>query len=169
MTSLTHSRLLELLSYDPNTGIFTRKASLSNRTPVGSVAGTVTRGYSYLHVDGNRYAAHRLAWFYTHGVWPSSLLDHRNMRGTANNIDNLRPATKSANGANRGLNKNNSTGFKGVVEYRKNKFLAKIKVNRVSTYLGCFLDPKEAAAAYDLAAVEHFGQYALTNKSLGLL
>ena len=169
LTGVSHHRLLELLSYDPSTGVFTRKVSLSNRTPVGSIAGTVTKGYSYLYVDGTRYAAHRLAWFYVHGVWPTNLLDHRNLYGTVNNIDNLRPATKSTNGANRGLNKNNSSGFKGVVEFRKNRFLAGIKVNKVYKRLGYFLDPKEAAVAYDLAAVEHFGEFALTNKSLGLL
>ena len=165
---MNHQRLLELLDYDAVYGIFTRKISLSNRSPVGSVAGSINKGYCLICVEGKRYAAHRLAWFYVHGTWPVSLIDHDNTDGTHNAISNLRLANKSTNGANRGLNKNNTSGFKGVAIWR-DRFISKIKVNYREIHLGCFLDPKDAAQAYDFAAVQHFGQFALTNKSLGLI
>lgn len=165
---MNHQRLLELLDYDTVTGIFTRKISLSSRSPVGSVAGSTNKGYCFIRVDGKRYAAHRLAWFYVHGTLPTSLIDHDNTEGTCNAISNLRLANKSTNGANRGLNKNNTTGFKGVTVWR-DRFISKIRVNYQGIHLGCFLDSKDAARAYDQAAVQHFGQFALTNESLGLI
>jgi hypothetical protein len=165
---MNHQRLLELLDYDAVTGVFTRKISLSNRSPIGSVAGSIAKGYCFICVDGKRYAAHRLAWFYIHGSWPTDLLDHDNTNGIHNAISNLRLANKSTNGANRGLNKNNTTGFKGV-SVKRNRFISRIKVNKTHIHLGCFLESKDAAQAYDFAAVQHFGQFALTNKSLGLI
>lgn len=165
---MNHQRLLELLDYDAVSGIFTRKISLSNRSPVGSVAGSINKGYCLICVEGKRHAAHRLAWFYIHGAWPTDLIDHDNTDGTHNAISNLRLANKSTNGANRGLNKNNTTGFKGV-SVKRNRFISRIKVNKTYIHLGCFLESKDAAQAYDFAAVQHFGQFALTNKSLGLI
>lgn len=169
MSKLTQQRLKELLHYDAQTGIFTRRISLSNRTPVGSIAGSVNKsdGYIYITVDAKREAAHRLAWFYVYGVWPKGLLDHKDTIKTHNWIDNLREADKSTNGANRGLNKNNTTGFMGVTKFRSG-YRAAIKVNHKSHFLGVFPDVLEAAKVYDKAALEHFGEFAVTNMSLGL-
>lgn len=170
MIDLTQTRLQELLHYDPITGVFTRLVSTSNRANVGDVAGTVNKGdgYRYISVDGHRYAAHRLAWLYTHGHWPVGLLDHADTDGDHNAIHNLRPADHSTNGANRGKNTNNSSGFKGVLAHKR-KFRAKIKVNRQIIYLGLHSTPEQAAAAYDAAAITHFGEFATTNRSLGLI
>lgn len=170
MSELTQQRLKELLHYDPVTGLFTRRISLSNRTPVGSVAGSVNNsdGYVYITVDSKREAAHRLAWLYEKDVWPTGLIDHRDTIRHHNWIDNLREANKSTNGANRGLNRNNTTGFMGVAKFRSG-YRAAIKVNHKSLFLGVFPEAKEAARVYDSAAIEHFGEFAVTNMSLGLI
>jgi len=59
------------------------------------------------------------------------------------------------------------TGFYGVYKERKTiygkKYLAKIKVNKKVVPLGYFDDPKDAAIAYDSAAIIHFGQFARLN------
>ena len=65
---IDHSRLLELLDYDTITGVFTRKITLSHKNKIGDVAGNLNRGYIELSVEGKVYRAHRLAWFYVHGV-----------------------------------------------------------------------------------------------------
>jgi hypothetical protein len=53
-----------------------------------------------------KYSAHRLAWFYVHGKWPQSGIDHRNGDIGDNRIENLREATQAQNCANkRGLGK----------------------------------------------------------------
>ncbi|UEN68854.1 HNH endonuclease [Shigella virus Moo19] len=170
MSKLTQQRLKELLHYDPLTGIFTRRISLSNRTPVGSVAGSLNKsdGYVYITVDSIRESAHRLAWLYEKGVWPKGLIDHRDTIRHHNWIANLREADKSTNGANRGLNINNTTGFMGVAKFRKG-YRAAIKVNHKSYFLGVFPKANDAAKVYDQAAIEHFGEFAVTNMSLGLI
>ncbi|MGE8135711.1 HNH endonuclease [Novosphingobium subterraneum] len=120
----------------------------------------------FVYVDGKRYAAHRLAWFYVYKVWPKGLVDHRDNSGLNNAILNLREANKSTNGANRNASHNNKSGFKGVAPHKK-AFVARIKVNRKLIHLGRFKEAAAAARAYDDAAIEHFGEFALTNKQLG--
>lgn len=165
---IDHARLLELLNYDPTTGVFTRKVALSSKTKVGDTAGNLNKGYVELSVDGHVYRAHALAWFYVHGKWPATELDHADLNRANNSINNLREATHSQNGGNSPMRRNNSVGFKGVTRYGK-KFKAAVMVNRKRLHIGVFLTPQEAAAAHDTAALAHFGEYALTNKKLGYL
>ena len=75
-STLSAERLKELLHYDPDTGVFTRRVS---RGPAraGSVAGADTRdGYRKIHLDYKFYLMHRLAWLYTHGEFPTEFIDH---------------------------------------------------------------------------------------------
>ena len=75
VTRLTHERLTELLDYDrATTGFFHWKKRLSNRVHVGDRAGVFhhqSRG-RYISIDGEKFMAHRLAWFYEHKRWPES-------------------------------------------------------------------------------------------------
>lgn len=95
-------------------------------------------------------------------------VDHRDGDGLNNRRLNLRPANESQNGANRGISKNNSSGFKGV-SIRKSSFLVHIQVLGKKMHVGCYRTPREAALAYDIAATKHFGEFARTNKMLGLV
>lgn len=98
--NLTHERLLELVSYDANTGLFTSKVS---RPPckVGKILGSKhAAGYVELRLDYKSYLAHRLAWFYTHGTWPVSEIDHINQDRTDNRLSNLRDVNRSENNRN---------------------------------------------------------------------
>lgn len=78
---------------------------------------------------------------------------------------NLRQATKSQNAANVGLKKNNTSGYKGVTwNKRLGKWTAQLMVNRINYNLGTFIEVTEAAAAYNLAAMRHFGEFAKLNE-----
>lgn len=75
--TLTHDRLLEVLDYDPATGVFTWKVRLSRKFPVGRSAGGVRKGSRtstfYVRIDEHDYTGARLAWFYVTGKWPHRL------------------------------------------------------------------------------------------------
>lgn len=87
-------------------------------------------------------------------------VDHRNGNTLDNRRSNLRPATKQQNGFNRGRNRNNRSGFKGVC-WRKDaqKWLAYISLNRKHISLGVYVTKREAIKARLLAAQEHHGEF----------
>lgn len=159
---LSHERLREVLRYDAITGVFTWAKRTSNRVAVGAVAGQVDRnGHRMINVDGLRYMAHRLAWFYFYGRWPVDEIDHRNLRKDENWIDNLREATHTENVRNVIRRKNNKTGFKGVIRHSqaRDKFMAQITLGGVPKYLGLFDDPKTAHEAYMTASAKYHGEF----------
>jgi HNH endonuclease len=161
---LTADRLRQLLSYDPETGIFRWRVQPNSRVPVGAVAGCVeSSGYRRIRIDGRLYLAHRLAWLYVHGECPAGEIDHINGVKDDNRIVNLRPATDAQNRWNIDRHKNNKSGFKGVA--RDSRRLARpwkagITVNGRRIRLGQFRTAEEASAAYEAAAREHHGPFA---------
>lgn len=77
---------------------------------------------------------------------------------------NLRLATKPQNGANRGPNTNNSSGYKGVTWDRQTgRWRAQIKFNRRHLAIGRFDSVEDAARAYDRRASELFSEFAYVN------
>lgn len=109
-----------------------------------------------------RQFMHRLILGLPAGCVPE--VDHVNGNGLDNRRGNLRAAQHIDNARNRGPNANNRTGFKGVHWHQgARKWRAKIHVRGVSQHLGLFHDPVDAALAYDLAALDHFGEFAWTN------
>jgi hypothetical protein len=167
---LTADRLRELLTYHHNTGVFVWIQRDKKRRPrARASAGWIDRkGYILIEIDRTVYRAHALAWFYVYGVWPTGQLDHKNMDQSDNRIENLRECNTQQNCSGRALRKDNVTGFKGVSPLG-NKWRARIRVNYKGIDLGIFDDVRDAAEAYDAAAVKYFGEFARTNKMLGLL
>jgi hypothetical protein len=92
------------------------------------------------------------------------LIDHKDMDTLNNQFDNLRKCNKAQNGRNRGKQRNNTSGYKGVF-WNKNskKWLAVIRVNRKVINLGSFECKIQAAKAYDRAALLHHGEFANIN------
>lgn len=90
--------------------------------------------------------------------------DHRDRNPLNNTRVNLRPANRSLNNANRGKYPGKSSKFKGVCwDKCKNKWLARIKVQREYIFLGRYDDESDAALAYDKAARKYFGEFACLN------
>lgn len=112
---VSHARLKEVLSYNKRTGVFKWKLRLSNRTCVGSVAGCVSKTHYNISIDGVKYAAHRLAWFYVYGTWPGPIIDHKDGNGFNNAIRNLRDVDATVNVQNlRSASSRNKLGVLGV-------------------------------------------------------
>ncbi len=92
-------------------------------------------------------------------------IDHIDGNGLNNQKLNLRIATASQNQINRGKQKNNTSGFKGVFGRKdKNKWRAQIKFHGKTKHLGYADDKIEAARIYNKAAVERFGEFARLNQ-----
>lgn len=162
-TGLTADRLREVLRYSPSTGEFHWRIMCSARRPAGMLAGDkkIDSGYILIGVDGFRYRAHRLAWLYMTGAWPTDQIDHEDTNRSNNRWDNLRTATNQLNQANARLSKNNTSGFKGVFwNHRLRKWQAKISVDGQQIHLGYHEDAAVLAAAYLAAAKKYFGDFA---------
>jgi len=159
--------LREILHYDPETGVFTWRAG-RGRVKDGAVAGSILprregKGgpTSLVGVRGRKYPAHRLAWVYMTGSWPPLEIDHIDTDSLNNRWDNLRLATTQQNGANRGPQKNNSSGFKGVCWNKANKaWRATTRYNGVKIQIGDFKTPEAAYAAYCAKFIELHGEFA---------
>lgn len=161
MENLTKQRLSELLNYDANTGIFTRRVALSRSVKVGDVAGYKhpQKSYISLFVDGKRYKAHRLAWLYVNGVWPNAEIDHINGAPDDNRIQNLRDVSSRTNMENRiSPDSRNKSGLLGVSWLSKaSKWRAQLQVDGKPMYLGLFDDKDAAHQVYLNAKRAHHG------------
>ena len=94
----------------------------------------------------------------------SSQIDHWDRNGLNNQKVNLRPCTGQQNSFNRGKRTGCTSKFKGVhFNKERKKYMLQISVNRRQTYLGLFNSEIEAAKAYDVKALELFGEFAYLN------
>lgn len=92
-------------------------------------------------------------------------VDHENGDGLDNRKSNLRPATRLQNAKNRTLNRDNTSGYKGVSWKKHNKkWCAQIRISNKPTHVGYFKTAEEAAAAYNEKAVKHYGTFARLNQ-----
>lgn len=98
--TLSQARLQEILHYDPDTGLFTWRTGVGTASE-GARAGGSSNGYVSIQVDCKRYYAHRLAFLYMTGAWPTGVVDHRNNNPSDNRWGNLRDATRRQNALNR--------------------------------------------------------------------
>lgn len=131
----------------------------------GVRAGTLNpvNGYRYVHVQGKLHAEHRVIWFLHHDAWPDEV-DHINNIRDDNRIENLRQISRQANVMKRGMAKTNPYGFKGVrSKYGGKSWTVEISVNRQRAFIGTFADKYDAATAYNFAAAELHGEFAVFN------
>lgn len=94
---------------------------------------------------------------------PPCVVDHRNRNKLDNRKENLRLATPNGNQWNRGIDRSNKTGFKGVRRHR-NGWQASIGFRGERKHLGTFSNKYDAARAYNAAAQELHGEFACLNE-----
>lgn len=162
---VAHEELIDILDYDPLTGIFTWKNPTALRCKVGDVAGTDFQNsngkqYKRVMINGVGYQLHRLAWLYTYEEYPEHEIDHINGDGTDNRIENLRSVTRKENNMNKRKQSNNSSGVTGVVKFKRTgKWHAQIQVDGKNNHLGFFDNFNDAVIARKMAEQE-FGFHA---------
>lgn len=164
---ITHERLLELLSYDPVTGIFAHRVMRSGVRPGRSPGTARAHGHIVITLDGRNYFATRLAWLYVKGGWPSSRIylrdsDPKNLR-----FDNLCEAAQNTiKQMEDAPYKNSATGVRGVTWRAKDKkFVAQIMADGVLHRLGRFDSLEQASAAYATAKAKFHASKGLQNQT----
>ena len=154
-SSLTHTRLKELLRYNPATGTFIWKIYRGPLARAGYQAGTSDgHGHKQICISGKLYMAHRLAWFYVHGVWPTGDIDHMNGIRYDNRIRNLRDVATADNCQNVVDARSSSKSKVLGVHRTKYSFIAQIAVGGKKQHLGSFKTVEKAQAAYLAAKAE---------------
>lgn len=142
--------LHELLDYNAKTGAFSWKKprrGVKTGVQLGCDNGS---GYLRITVAGKSEYAHRLAWMYVNGHWPTQTVDHINGNRGDNRIANLRLATYAENMQNiRQATKKSESKVLGVSWHKRaGKWQVHISVGRNKKYLGLFKDKSEAQQAY---------------------
>lgn len=146
---LTAEILRELLTYNPETGVFVRRVTLG-KIKAGMVAGSPSsHGYLLISVAGTRYKAHRLAWLYVYGEWPKEDIDHINRVTSDNRICNLREATDHQNLWNMKKPITNSSGYKGVSYHAlTGKWRVRFRRDGKEQFIGLFHSKEIAFEVY---------------------
>lgn len=145
---LSQERLKQVLSYDPDTGIFFRKTK--HRRWKDKPCGSTTKGRVYIQVDKKLYLAHRLAFLYMTGEWPKHQVDHINVQQEDNRWNNLRDVLQRVNLENKIRAKaGTATGLLGVqINNKCNSYMARISAKGKVYYLGSYDTPEKAYAVY---------------------
>lgn len=95
---------------------------------------------------------------------PGVFVDHIDGDGLNNLDNNLRLCTTQENNHNTPRRLDNASGFKGVSFFRRDgTWRAQIQSGGRNMHLGYFETPREAARAYDTAALECFGDFSRLN------
>lgn len=149
LTELSQEALKSQVDYDHESGFLFWKN--------GNIAGCCdVTGYIKIRINSKLYYAHRLVWLYLYGEWPPYHIDHINGCKGDNRKENLRLSTHAQNQQNKQARIDNYLGVKGV-SIKRDKFQARLK----GKSLGTFNTIEEAAQAYEKAAREAYGEFAL--------
>lgn len=116
----------------------------------------------------NHYVGGKRVYIFLHrfimDAQPGVQVDHVNRDGLLCTRKNMRLCTNAQNNANKPKSSTGSSDYKGVYWHRgARKWMARIQKDGKTTYLGIFVDPADAARAYDAAAREAHGEFAVLN------
>lgn len=115
-------------------------------------------GYAVSRIDGKVICMHRFLVDCPEGMY----VDHINRQKLDNRLCNLRIVTPTQSLMNQSKRKNSKSIFRGV-RLSQNRWSSSIVVDGQEIKLGRFLTQREAAVAYNEAAIHHFGEYAALN------
>lgn len=151
---ITQARLRELFFYKQ--GKLLRKIGVKGSSAFDEIGTKKPKGYMVAVVDRKMYRVHHLVWMYHHGHFVPEL-DHINRQRDDNRIENLRSCTHSQNLGNARARVHK---YKGVTFCKATqKWRAQL-----NGHLGRFDTMEQAALAYNVAAINHFGEFANLNK-----
>ncbi len=159
MITVTHQRVLELLDYDPETGLFAWKNKHYRQRNGDDQPGSISpNGRRYILVDRKQCVANRLAWFHVTGEWPIDNVVPKNGDYLDTRFGNLRLETQAETVQKSKSRAGTVSGTRGVVwDGDRNKWQALITHKGEVIHLGRFDTKEDASRAYNDARMELTG------------
>jgi len=144
------------IRYDPITGNFWRLFRDKSKL----MGWERDDGYIQISIDGESMLAHVYAWYIMTGEWPTHEIDHENTKRNDNRWINLREATHTQNIYNRKVQRNNTSGVKGVSWHaQREKWRAYTSKDYKQFSHGLYDDIEEAVAAVREAQAKLHGEF----------
>jgi hypothetical protein len=122
---------------------------------------SVSNGYARAEVAERTLSMHRLVLGLPPGRYPE--VDHINRDKLDNRKGNLRLATRGQNNSN-AVRKKGKNKYRGVYQVSRNSFKALLSSGSKRLQLGSYKTAEEAAVAYNQAARQHHGDFAVLNE-----
>ena len=128
---------------------------------IGKEAGCKSSGmYGSIMLDKKSYCIHRVVYCMHHGEWPV-VVDHIDGNRKNHCIENLRAADHTTNQYNKSMQRNNTSGVKGLIWNKQAKlWQAVISYNGKRRFLGYFKDKDDGAEFIALARETLHGAFA---------
>jgi hypothetical protein len=120
---------------------------------------TDSDGYAATTKSQRTISMHRMILDVPKGIG----VDHKDCNPLNNTRANLRVANAVENARNRQRRSDSKAQYKGIT-FNVNKWMARIKINGHSIYLGRYSSEESAARAYNAAAILYFGEFAKLNE-----
>lgn len=121
--------------------------------------------YAATHIGKRGIRMHQMIL----GSIKGTVIHHEDHNGLNNQKSNLKRSTVRQNTAHQKKRKDNTSGFKGVIWDKKNKKWQVRVGEHKGRYTKRFLKLEDAVEAYDREAIKLWGDFALTNRKLGLV
>ena len=157
--TITQQLVKELFEYKD--GVLYWKIKFSRSVNIGDKSGFIEKtGYCRNRINGKQYASHRLIYLYHHGYLPE-FIDHIDNNPLNNRIENLREATAAQNQYNKKINKNNTSGVKGVHWHVRNKkWQVQLRIDGKPKSFGSYHDIEVAKFIAETMRHKYHGQFA---------
>lgn len=114
--------------------------------------------YAFTKPGGKPLSLHRFLMSAKPGEW----IDHINNNGLDCQRSNMRLCTHAQNMRNRKIHRTNRSGYKGV-DWHNSMWRAKLRVDNQNIELGYYRDVRDAARAYNRAALKYHAEFARLN------